>query len=54
MNASLPQLKKEMDDANAIVTKLTRKLGPSVIRSEEYKKARAAYKAYWAAVDASK
>jgi hypothetical protein len=47
----LARLKKELDEANQVVFKLTKKLGPSVFTSPEYKKAKLAYRAYWDAVD---
>jgi hypothetical protein len=47
----LARLKKELDEANQVVFKLTKKLGPSVFTSPEYKKAKLAYRIYWDAVD---
>lgn len=48
---TLGQLKAELDAANAAVSKLTRKLGPAVIKTPEYKAAKQAYRAYWVAYD---
>jgi hypothetical protein len=43
-----------MRKANKVVEKLSAKIGLSAIRSEEYKAAKAAWRAYWNAVDADK
>jgi len=48
----LARLADEMETANKAVAALTKKIGIAANRSPEYKKARAAWRAYWDAVDA--
>ena len=52
-----PELRRLFDNmrsANARVESVTKKLGLATVRSPEYKEARAAWRAYWNAVDADK
>jgi hypothetical protein len=58
MNSQYPQhtpelarLFEEMNAANEVLRKLSLKIGLAAHRSEEYKRAHSAYKAYWAVVD---
>lgn len=50
----LLRLCNAMNAANAAVKRVTRKLGVATFRAPEYATARAAHRAYWAAVGADK